>query len=86
MVSPGYLAAVAVALTGFVLLVLAHTQAGWAWGTVIGPVVIALAIAVGMVSGGVSHPWALVLIPFSAAILLLLVDHFNLGGANAWGI
>lgn len=86
MVSPLYLAAVAAFLTGLGLLIYGHTVGGGAWGTIIGPLVIGIAVGIGMIGGGVRNPYALTVLPLLVGIGLVLVDHFNIFGINTWGL
>ena len=82
MVLPIWLAASGTALAGIVLVVLSGTAGTIFPGGAIDPLVIgdlllAMSVGIGMVGGGVRSPIALVVVPIAIAIILL--------GAGVWG-
>ena len=81
-VTPVWIAATAAGLTGVVLILLSNFAGSMFPGgtmdpVVIGDLLIAIGIALGMVGGGVTNPYALTIAPLAVALVLI-------GGSFGW--
>jgi hypothetical protein len=82
MVAPLYIVTIIVEIIGIVLVAISSaTGAFWPGGTidplVVGSLLIALGIAIGMLAGGVRNPYVLAILPLVVAVLLLGIGVFQ---------
>lgn len=85
MASPLYIGSVALLLTGLVMGALGHADASFAYLGIYGPILIGLAVGVGMVGGGVSYPPAYLLLPVLIGVLIA-INYYDVFGLARYGL
>lgn len=85
-VSPIYVVAVALVLTGVAMNVIGHEFPSFNYLEIFGPVVFAAGIAVGMFGGGVMSPLAYVIVIPALIGILIAVNYFNIFNLGHYGL